>query len=125
MRRRARPASAAKVPSGPLTGMWPMRRPLFVPSFAAIISSSREQGAIEEHRVGAGNALGHRRGQFRGAGNKDEPCTACGKLDADIGLGLGRKFRIVALEIKRDLAGNEEKLGLDAPQETQIAHSRE
>src|SRR6266849_1851208 len=40
MRRRARPASAAKVPSGPLTGMWPMRRPLFTPAPAAIISSS-------------------------------------------------------------------------------------
>src|SRR6266446_872461 len=40
IRRRPRPASAAKVPSGPPTGMWPMRRPVFAPAPAAIISSS-------------------------------------------------------------------------------------
>ena len=40
IRRRARPASAAKVPSGPPTGMCPMRRPVFAPAPAAIISSS-------------------------------------------------------------------------------------
>src|SRR5580704_13323016 len=41
MRRARKPASASSEPSGPSSGIWPMRRPVFSPVSVAIISSSR------------------------------------------------------------------------------------
>src|SRR5580700_2184051 len=41
MRRARKPLSASSEPSGPSSGIWPMRRPVFVPVPVAIISSSR------------------------------------------------------------------------------------
>ena len=40
MRRARKPSSAASEPSSPSIGMWPMRRPVFLPVPVAIISSS-------------------------------------------------------------------------------------
>src|SRR5580704_2149764 len=40
MRRARKPASVASEPSGPSSGMWPMRRPVLLPVPVAIISSS-------------------------------------------------------------------------------------
>ena len=72
-----------------------------------------EQRAVEQHGVGAREALAHGGRHRRGARHEDEPRALALQLDADIGGALGAGLGIVAFEIERQLAGHHEQARLD------------